>query len=240
MLGVSTPEIWLTYGETEIRRFGTEPAYFYVTGYMALDADGAPNAYNPTDTGLDALENAGYPNKDWKSVLVVDPSDADQPYVQTDGPFAGYFVSQSSLRDETRAPTDPQAYVDATAIAYIVFPYDFYAITGTGRYGSIGIVRNLDNGNETGFVVADGGPAQDPLGEVSLRLATLLGGQNPDPRNGRGAPIGPFLYLIFPDEIATPPWPLTQAEIDRRATARLDAFGGWARITPHLSAPPSV
>ena len=30
---------------------------------MAIDAEGAPNAYHPKDIGLDSLKNAGFPRK---------------------------------------------------------------------------------------------------------------------------------------------------------------------------------
>src|ERR671932_1212603 len=61
-----------------------------MTRHVALDADGSPRAYHPNDTGLDALANAGYPHKGWKSVLVVDPNDHSRPYVQPNGPTKGY------------------------------------------------------------------------------------------------------------------------------------------------------
>jgi len=41
--------------------------FFFVSG-MTIDADGAPNAYNPDDTGLDALANAGAPAH-WDGVI---------------------------------------------------------------------------------------------------------------------------------------------------------------------------
>ena len=43
------------------------PAFFYESG-MYIDADGAPNAYNPQDTGLDDLANAGEPGPGMRSL----------------------------------------------------------------------------------------------------------------------------------------------------------------------------
>jgi hypothetical protein len=40
---------------TQIYRQATNLAYAYETTFKAVDADGAPNAYNPDDTGLDRL-----------------------------------------------------------------------------------------------------------------------------------------------------------------------------------------
>src|ERR1043166_2274923 len=89
---------WLTYEGTDIFRV-TPSAYTYKTSDVALDADGSPRAYNPSNTGLDANANAGFPNKGWRSVLVVDPHDPSRPYVQTAGPTQGFFVSKTSLVD---------------------------------------------------------------------------------------------------------------------------------------------
>src|SRR5215218_2949592 len=62
-----------TYRGTQLFRFPNSTAYFYLVNRMSVDADGAPNAYHPRDTGLDALANAGFPHGAWRSILVVDP-----------------------------------------------------------------------------------------------------------------------------------------------------------------------
>jgi hypothetical protein len=93
---------------TQIFRQANNLAYAYETTFKAVDADGAPNAYNPGDTGLDALANAGYPHTNWwKDVLVPDPDHPSKAYVQTDGEFAGYFVAMSSLRNPHGEAIDP-------------------------------------------------------------------------------------------------------------------------------------
>src|SRR6516162_11107926 len=63
-------------------------AFFFVSG-MTIDADGAPNAYNPGDTGLDALANAGSPSH-WDGIV----SDREgNPFIQQEtDPFPGYYV----------------------------------------------------------------------------------------------------------------------------------------------------
>src|SRR5690348_16919890 len=83
----SACERWTSYQQTELRRFTGTQTYAYRVTRIAIDADGAPNAYNTTDTGIDALANAGFPNHDWPSVIVPDPSDPRHPFVQTSGPF---------------------------------------------------------------------------------------------------------------------------------------------------------
>jgi len=105
---------WLTYHGVNIYRVPNFTAYFYVTSNIAIDADGAPNAYNPQNTGLDALGNAGYPHGQWQSVLVPDPLNPTSAYVQKAGdPFPGYFVAMTSLLDKTQPALCPIWYSPA-------------------------------------------------------------------------------------------------------------------------------
>jgi hypothetical protein len=222
--------VWRAYHDTKLRRFPDSDAYFYATQHMEIDADGAPNAYHPQDKGLDAITNAGFPNGGWKGVLVADPSEPSRPFVQPDGEFAGYFVAKTSLQDKTRSETDPARYVDARTVPYIVFPGAFMALSGTGGYGDLAMVRLLSGEKQSPAVVADGGPREAPLGEVSIALAENLGGHNVNPRNGAGKPIGTFVYVIFPKSRFQPAWPVDPIEMERQAIARLSVLGGWDKI----------
>ena len=218
--------LWINYKGTDI--FRVPGAYHYVTDRVTLDADGAPNAYHPNDTGIDKLAHAGYPNKGWKSVLVTDPASPNKPYIQKPGePYPGYFVSMTTLKNPNGNKTSPSTYVDSVAFPYVVFPGEFYSIKGTGFMGDFAMVRNLDNGKMTAAIVADVGPSDAPLGEMSLGLATALGGVNPNPRNGSGSPRGNFQYVIFPKSHEAPAWPLSFEHIDRVANAKLEGIGGW-------------
>jgi hypothetical protein len=218
---------WFDYEGIAINRLGAA-AYTYRTSHVALDADGSPRAYGPGNIGLDANRNAGYPNKGWRSVLVVDPADPSRPYVQPAGPHAGYFVSKTSLKSKTLPETDPACYVDAETIPYIVFPGAFYAIAGTGRYGDLAMARAVGTTFESAAIVADGGPTKAPLGEISLALAHALGGRaDPNPRTGAGAPRGLFEYVVFPGSASNPAWPRSLAGIDAAARNLLAAAGGW-------------
>lgn len=222
---------WMVYGGTEIRHVGEGPAYTYRTSHKSLDADGSPRAYHPEKgRGLDDNLNAGYPNKGWKGVLAVDPHDRSKPYVQPDGEWAGYFVSKTSLRDLEGGDIDPATYVDAESVPYIVFPGEFYAEKGTGKYGDLAMVRTADHLHQTAAIVADGGPAKAPLGEMSLALAAALNpGGKPNPRNGEGTPKGDIEYVVFPGSAASPAWPRAIEDIQSSAKALLDAAGGWPR-----------
>ena len=106
------------YRDTKIWTIPNTRAYFYATRRMAIDADGAPNAYHPEDRGIDALANAGFPNRDWKSVLVIDPRDPRKPFVQTEGEFAGFFISKTTLQDPRLPVTDARRYVDSRQVPY--------------------------------------------------------------------------------------------------------------------------
>lgn len=206
-------------------------AYFYVVNEMALDADGAPNAYHPANTpGLDHPANAGFPGGAWQNVLVADPADGRKPFVQPSGPFQGFFVAKTSLEDRTLAVTDPARYVDATRIPYLVFPGAFHQLTGTGTLGDFVAARNLRTGKTSAAIVADIGARDHPLREVSLQLAADLGGVNVNPRNGAGVPQGPFAYVVFPFSKSRPAWPVTLEQIERRVGEELARVGGWDRI----------
>ena len=99
--------------------------------------------------------------------------------------------------DASLPATDPDRYVDASTIPYLVFPSTFHQIQGTGRMGDFGYAINLTTGDPTGFIVADVGPANHSLGEISIAMANELGGHEANPRNGSGAPSGPFAYVVF-------------------------------------------
>ncbi|MBL8552983.1 MAG: hypothetical protein JNL41_01805 [Phenylobacterium sp.] len=223
------------YRGVALKRFSGSAAYAYSTSRIAIDADGAPNAYHPQDRGIDALANAGYPNGGWRSIIVPDPANPSRGYVQPSGPFAGYFVSMTTVQDTGKARTDPARYVDSTKVPYIVFPGAFYRMKGTGHRGVLGMARNLATGQTSPMIFADGGATNHELGEVSIKLAENLGGANVNPRTGRGAPRGPFAYVIFPGSETSPPWPRSDADLRDRAEAELARIGGWEAVTACLA-----
>ncbi|EOV0850556.1 glycoside hydrolase family 75 protein [Vibrio parahaemolyticus] len=220
-------EPWTEYKEDRLLSHTTEPAYIFATSHKAVDADGAPNAYHPKNEGLDYLANAGYPNKSWwRSVLVEDPKNPGRAYQQLDGPFEGYFVSKTSLQDNSKDEIDTSRYVDATSIPYLVFPGAFYMSKGTGRLGDLGYAFNVDTGDASPFVIADIGPRKAKLGEMSIALAEALGGKNVSPRNGRGLPAGKIMYVVFPYSSKNNPWPLINEQIKKKSDELLESVGG--------------
>ena len=224
-------------GQTVLQREVGEP-WVFATDTRLVDADGAPNAYHPADVGadcghegigLDCPESAGYPDGSWwRSVLAADPAAPDLPYVQPTGPYSGYFVSMTSLRDETDAnPVDPVSYVDASRVPYLVAPAPILAESGMGSLGDLGYALDLVTGRATPFVVADEGPLE-PLGEASIAFWNALGGRPPSARDGDGLTAGSFVAVVFPDSAATTDlgWPIDAGRLKAAADQRLARFGG--------------
>lgn len=231
-------EPWIHHAGTPILRQPMHSAYLFTSTEIKVDADGAPNAYHPDDVGrhctqgtgfkgLDCPANAGYPDSGWwQSVLVADPAHPGQAYVQPQpGEFAGFFVSQTSLQDPAKPRTDPARFVDSRTIPYLVFPGNFYKLKGTGILGDFGYALNMSNGKHAAFILSDIGPSNAPLGEISIALATALGGMDPNPRTGAGIPSGQILFVVFPRSAATPAWPLSPEQIQSRGSALLADLG---------------
>lgn len=161
-------------------------AFFFVSG-MTVDADGAPTAYHPDDTGLDELVNAGVPAH-WDGIVT---DRAGNPSIQQESdPSPGYFISCTSLSDKTKKLTDPTRYVDASKIAYVALPQEVADRHGV-RLGDFAVVMNLRNGKSSFAIYADIGT----LGEGSIALADALGIRS-DARAG-GESDG-ILFLLFP------------------------------------------
>jgi hypothetical protein len=203
--------IWHTPGDT---------AFFYEAG-MTIDADGAPNAYHPDNTGLDDLSNAGSPGN-WEGLAKnVD----GEPFVQgPDDPFPGYYVSATALADRTKSANDPTRYVDASKIPFIVLPGMMARQIGA-RPGDFAVVFNQRNGKFSYAIYGDVGPP-DRIGEGSMALAENLGIRS-DARNG-GARSG-ILFLVFPG--SGNGRPRTIEEINAESEKLLQAWGGPAQLS---------
>jgi hypothetical protein len=224
-------EPWMSFRGTQIWRTPDGAAYAYKTSQVAIDADGAPRAYCPGDTGLDALANANYPKGDWKSVLVPDPKDTSKPFVQSSGPGKGCYLAGTSLRSNSKADTDGEKYVDATVVPYLVFPTGFGQLPGTGFIGDFAVLRSGDSKHISGAIVGDSGGARDsPLGEISIALAEALGATTADARKGAKGITTPVTVVVFRKSYRTPKWPVDLEQIKRTGPAMLEALGGWAAV----------
>ncbi len=203
--------------EVPIWQLPDSDAFFFLSG-MTVDADGAPNAYHPADTGLDALSNAGVPGR-WNGIVTDEDG---KPLVQRNGdPFPGYYISCTSLRDDTKRLTDPTRYVDASRIPYVALPREVADAAGT-QLGDFAVVMNLRNRKSSFAIYADIGT----LGEGSVALAENLGIRS-DAREGGQS--GGILYLIFPGSGNL--IPRTIDEIQNGGEKLLDKWGGVKRLS---------
>jgi len=193
-----------------------DSAFFFSAG-MAIDADGAPNAYNAENSGLDDLSNAGEPGH-WDGVL----QDRDgNPLIQgPDDPFPGYYISCTALADWTKDRLDPTRFVDASKIPYIALPGDLARQTGA-RLGDLTAVYNMRNGKYSYAIFADIGA----LGEGSIALADDLG-LWPDAR--RGGTWGGIVYVVFPG--SGNHRPKTLGEINALTGDLFQSWGGPGEI----------
>jgi hypothetical protein len=191
-------------------------AFFFRSG-MSIDADGAPNAYNADDTGLDYLHNAGQPGQ-WDGI--VEDEDGNPVVQGPDDPFPGYYISCTSLFDRTKHHRDPSRFVDATQIPYVALPGDLAERTGT-QLGDLVMVYNERTGLSSFAIFADVGT----FGEGSIALAEKLGIHS-DARRG-GSPGG-IVYLVFPGSGDSRP--KSADEIDRIGAGLLASMGDAYRI----------
>ena len=205
------------------------PVFFYEAG-MTIEADGAPNAYHPDNTGLDDLQNAGAPGN-WEGLA----KDRDgEPFVQgPDDPFPGYYVSETALADRSKPVNDPTRYVDASKIPFIVLPGGLTRDVGA-RPGDFAAVINQGNGKRSYAIFGDVGPS-DRIGEGSVALAENLGVRS-DARNG-GARRG-ILYLVFPGSGNGQPRSIE--EINAETEKLIQDWGGTSQLTAcTVQQPPS-
>jgi Fungal chitosanase of glycosyl hydrolase group 75 len=167
-------------------RLGASAPFFFEAG-MTIDADGAPNAYNAENTGLDDLANAGDATH-WDGLVA---NGEGVPLIQgPDDPFPGYYVSCTALTDRTKSQSDPARYVDASKIPYIVLPGNLARDAGA-RLGDFAVVTNTRNGKSSYAIFADIGT----LGEGSIALADNLGIWS----NAReGGTRGGIIFEVFP------------------------------------------
>jgi hypothetical protein len=194
--------------------------FFYESG-MTIDADGAPNAYHPDNTGLDDLKNAGAPGY-WEGLA---KNGDGEPFIQgPDDPFPGYYVSETALADRSKPVNDPTRYVDASKIPFIVLPGATARQFGA-RPGDFAIVINQNNGKTSYAIFGDVGPF-DRIGEGSVALAENLGIRS-DARNGGAR--GGILYVVFPGSGNGQPRSID--EINAETEKLVQDWGGMSQLT---------
>ena len=181
----STLRVWRVFG-----------ALLYISE-IAVDADGAPDAYGPAGTS---------PQQGFDPAGVVAGNDG-QPVKQTAGAYVGYYLSATSLRNPRAVPGgDPSKFVDANKIPYIALPAQM-TYSDKGSYGATNLandraevgdyvlVVNLRDSRSAFAIVAD--LKYKPVGEGSVRLCELLG-LRADAVHGNDSGANDIAYLVFP------------------------------------------
>src|SRR5262249_28294413 len=133
--------------------------FFFHTG-MNIDADGAPNAYHPTEPirGLDYIQNARQKDGSYCGVVTKD-KERREPVVQKDTDICpGFLVSPTSLRDTSLHPYVPHGYLDSSKLPYLVLPGDWLRSGNPCALGDFAMVINAKTGRRSGAIVADAGP----------------------------------------------------------------------------------
>jgi hypothetical protein len=199
-------------GGVRVERVRGDPVTVEFAAGMAVDADGAPDAYRPGDTGLDRLANAGVPGSWW--ALATDADGA--PYVQREAdPAPGAYVSTTSLVDERFEPRDPRRYVDAARVPYLALPAAFVDALGCALGDLAWVERTARDGtvHRSAALFADVSPPSAPVGEGSMALAGRLGIPT-HPRTG-GTRRASVRYVLFCGSRIG--WPVPVEAIDAAA-----------------------
>ena len=199
-------DLLATIGGIPVRRFGL--AFRWVGG-LAVDADGAPDAYAPPGSGLtgrDYLGNAGRPG-DWWGLVTDDGTPHGSPVVQGAGDACpGYYVSPTALVSRVVSnQRDPRRYVDSSRVPYLAVPPELRTL-GVGL-GDVALVEYRDQWSPA--IVADVGP-RGKIGEGSIALARALG-IDPSPKHG-GCGAG-VTCTVWPGTAGHPPWPREVADV---------------------------
>ena len=214
-------------GGIPIQQLTGDTAFFWLSG-LNVDADGSPNAYNPENTGIDYLANAGSPGNWWG--IATDSN--GNPYIQGQyppngyAPYPGYYVSNTSLEYTQYSAWDPRRYVNAVNMTFFVLP-GTSAIRNTGvKLGDYGFIYWSQTGRSVYAIYADVGPTTS-IGEGSV-LTNVNLGSNPYNSKGRvtiGIDSGVYT-VVFPGSGAKYGIASTQTQINTNGAAAFAAWGG--------------
>ncbi len=209
------PSAELIVGSTHVRH--SSSAIVFEAG-LAIDADGAPDAYGPDGLGLDHLANAGKPGN-WWAIVTEDGTASGRPVVQgPSDPAPGHYVSTTALEDRFRPRTSPARYVDSAKMPYVVLSPSLLQPKGPARLGDFAVVRR--DGRTVFAIVADIGP-KNQLGEGSIALARALGVSS-DPKRG-GVKSG-VTFVVLPGSGNGKP--VTIDELERQGRRAWENAGG--------------
>lgn len=159
----------------------TASGKFVLTTKLALDLDGAKHAYHPNNEGIDNNLNGGISQAEAtqnhfaktgnRGYGIAKKLSADKSFYEGYITPEGYFVSQTTVYDKTKAEGDPDRYADAETVPYIAISPGWKQ-KGI-KLGDIAYVINVDNGKEFAAIFADARNNDNEI-EISLALANGL------------------------------------------------------------------
>lgn len=184
-------------------KINTDGSYTTPLAKMAIDADGAngqssapvyaPKGYKPEP--LDYLANAGGPGN-WYGVVTDNGKPNGRPVIQKVGhPMPGAFVSATSYEKREFSRGDPNRYIDANSVIYIVLPGHWRMEAKGVVLGCRATVKDIKTGKTVEAAVLDFGP-KAKLGEASIACARFFGVPT-SPKNG-GTDEKRFIYQFWP------------------------------------------
>jgi hypothetical protein len=214
---------------------------------MSCDVDGSPNAYHPDDDGLalDTIASAGGRRKDDQpsGQLIVQPSpevvvyENGKPYLQPDGPFRGFYVSETSLSSPDLPATSPARYLDARTFPYVVLPG---GLVPEADLGDLIAVYDPLSEKLTYALYGDIGPSSE-CGEASLATFLRLGLPAIDGKSSPCEVRHDMFYLVFPRSAwrikRTHQWPPPLSLVDSSGNREFRQWGGMRRLKAVLAAP---
>jgi hypothetical protein len=143
---------------------------------MAIDVDGAPNAYGPAGKpALDFELNAHRGAKASGEIVgYLTKGDGRTPEVQgPQDPFPGYYISTTAFQDKSNPNRlNPQKYVDAAKINYVVLG-NFAAQNGA-KLGDFVAVHSKKTGKSVFGIIGDAGNSSGAEGSLALLQALGL------------------------------------------------------------------
>lgn len=219
-----------SFGGVPVKQLSGDKA-FYWTNKLECDADGAPNAYNPSDTGIDYLANAGSPGNWWG----ISTDSSGKPYVQGSypagsyAPYPGYYVSTTSWENSAYSYYDVRRFADAVQLNFFVLPGSSSIKTTGVAMGDVAFVYSAKTGKSAYAAYGDIGPSSQ-IGEGSVGLHVALG-NNPYSSSGRvvnGISSG-VSVLVFPGSNPTSAM-LSQSQIDSIGEKQFNSWGGMERF----------
>jgi len=185
-----------------------------------------------------AAEAAGWhgdPKIEWYGIATKDAAH-NEPVVQSDGPYQGYFVSTTAFENPAFDAGDPRRYLDSRTVPFVVLPRGSHFFSkgdafsdGGAALGNVAFVYDPASQRYAFAIVGDLGPTK-ALGEGSIALAAALRGKAIDPATLTGkqatalALAGPIVTVVFPGTQVEAPY--DNAQIDKAGTAVAERMGG--------------